>query len=475
VVIAYALNHATDRLPLGLLRQPDLQGPPRNGSINFVGVDQFQTGGVDQAALDGLVAGQSPPLVVLGILVAAVQESRDTIMRAATVPGDPAEKATLLSQGFSGTINALSYGSLPIMLLVALGGVAAPLAVAARLRARGLARAVVLAPAAPDGAVAWAQHPGPDPGALVGTVLAFLALGLGPILRSALVVIAARVKFFGAILDADPGLKAQLFLQHLDESAAQMKQGLVMARVGLAVATAVALLLTIAGSPRRARARILGRAEEASGNGAVVLGVVFLVLAGAAIAAARPLQRENDLPWPPVDPKAVPVAVDTETPAFDGPDVVERAPILVVSAGGLELDGRPMELATLGQTLGTLHSNYLLLHPGQDTFNGILLVACTPETTGARLLPVLSQALQGGYDRPMLLFVRRQATERPLLGPRSRTLASGAAFNLVTAATRAEEGSTILDRNQLTTCRDLGTRLVALRRQGKNVALVMNR
>jgi hypothetical protein len=75
----------------------------------------------------------------------------------------------------------------------------------------------------------------------------------------------------------------------------------------------------------------------------------------------------------------------------------------------------------------------------------------------------------------MLLFVRHQMVDRPLLGARTRTLATGAAFDLITAADQAPQGSTILDRRQVTTCRDLGARLIDLRRQGKNVALVVER
>jgi hypothetical protein len=88
-------------------------------------------------------------------------------------------------------------------------------------------------------------------------------------------------------------------------------------------------------------------------------------------------------------------------------------------------------------------------------------------------LPALSAALRTGYGRPSLLFLQPQLTDRPLLGPRRRTLATGADFALVTASDQAEEGSVVLE--DFAGCAALGQRLVALRGAGKNVALQVPR
>jgi hypothetical protein len=414
------------------------------------------------------------PLVVAGILAAALQESRDTIMRAPNVDLDPSEKAAMLARGFSGTINGAFFGIPPVALLVALGAAAASLAVAARLHARGLARAVALAPPAPEAAAAWARHPGPAPEVLIGTVLAFLLLGLGPILQAALSTTVDRIKFFGAIAGVDPDMKMELMLQHMNETAARMKMGLLVGRLGVLAAVILGVALAITRSPARARARLLGRSEESPGNGALVLGLVFLVLAGAAFTGARRWQSENDLPWPAADPRAVPLAFDAEASDLDGPDAVDRAPVLRVTAEKVALDGREMEVGQMEEALYTLSSNYRLLHPAGE-FNGRLLIACAGDAPVARLWSVLPGARRTDYEHAMLLFVRHQMVDRPLLGARTRTLATGAAFDLITAADQAPQGSTILDRRQVTTCRDLGARLIDLRRQGKNVALVVER
>jgi hypothetical protein len=408
------------------------------------------------------------PVAVVGLLVAALQEGRQVMQRAPT--GDPSERAALLAKGLSVVVNTVFYGTLPVVLVTALAAVALPMAVAARLRAHGLARAARLAPTAPDAAAVWARFPGPEPFFLVGICVTFLTLGLGPIVWAAYLANIARINFFSAIARVDPAMKVSLFLRHLDASTGQLKEGLLHARIGLGLATITAILLGVVLSPARARARALGRREEPPAPGLVVLSLVFLALAAGAFVAARPMQRENDTPWPAPDTRAV--LFDAETPALSGPDAVERASVIAVSPGQLLLDQRPVDLRELERQLNTLVGYYRILHPG-ELFVGRFLVACAPDTPRERILATLATTLHAGYDRPQFLFLRREITDRPLLGPRHRVIPTGATFHLFTARDQAEEGGVFLD--EFANCADLGRRLVELRQAGKSVALIVPR
>jgi hypothetical protein len=113
------------------------------------------------------------------------------------------------------------------------------------------------------------------------------------------------------------------------------------------------------------------------------------------------------------------------------------------------------------------------VHPGP--FHRRLVFLCSRETGVARVMAALAAAAHAGYTRPLFTFLRQETTDRPLFGKRTRTVASAAAFAAVNTAPEAEEPTTLVEAGQFRGCIDLGTRLVQLRREGKDVTLVTGR
>jgi len=93
------------------------------------------------------------------------------------------------------------------------------------------------------------------------------------------------------------------------------------------------------------------------------------------------------------------------TPELEGPDALVRAPVIVMSPDRLELDGQPMAPGQLEKTLATLKSNYEMLQPGTP-FNGLVLLACAPETPTQRVADSLREALAAGYPNLLFAFLR---------------------------------------------------------------------
>jgi hypothetical protein len=72
----------------------------------------------------------------------------------------------------------------------------------------------------------------------------------------------------------------------------------------------------------------------------------------------------------------------------------------------------------------------------------------------------------------------RSISPRPahLFGVRSRVVATGAAFTAVAKADEAEEGTKVMTAEKSAdTCTDLARRLVELRREGKDITLIVGR
>jgi hypothetical protein len=429
--------------------------------------------GAGASRVPELVAGLAP-LVVVGLWVSALQTCRHLILRPLTESGDAQAQADLLTRGMSGQLNTLAFGSLLAGVIVLLAGVATSLAVAARSRASGLARAAALAGESPERAAAWARYPGPNPGHLVGVTTAFLVLGLGPILRTAFLAGVDQIKLFAAITGADPAAKVELFEQYLGEARARAQSALLASWIGVLVVAAVAVALILTRAPARQRARALGRPEEAPSRATIAATVLFAALAAAAFVLARPLRRENATPWPPLSAANVGLTLAVQTPDLIGPDPVERAPVLVTTPDQAVLGRVPIDPAGLEEKLWLLRQNFGMVHPG-TLFNRLLIFACTPDTPASRLGPLLSAALRAGYERPMFTFVRQETTVRPMFGPRTRSLATAARLSLVSDAALAEEGSVTVDLARHRGCAELGALLVGLRRQGKDIALVVGK
>jgi len=138
------------------------------------------------------------PLAVVGLMVAAIQTCRHMVLRGLGDPGQP-DNAALMGRGISGEMHAVVIGLVLTLSVTALAGLAVALAVSARLRAQGLARALALPPGSPD-AAAWAQYPGPAAGRLLAVIGGFLVLGLGPVLATALRAGTHRIATFAVVM-----------------------------------------------------------------------------------------------------------------------------------------------------------------------------------------------------------------------------------------------------------------------------------
>jgi hypothetical protein len=259
----------------------------------------------------------------------------------------------------------------------------------------------------------------------------------------------------------------------LDDASRLLDQSVVFARAGIAVAALLTAVLAWHLSPARARARLLGKPRsEARGSafGPVMAGCAIAAAIGAFV-AVRPLRRENQLPWPAFDGGERLMAV-IATPDLEGPDELERAPVIHVTPDSTGLDGQETDAETLEARLGTLSHNYRFLQPGIP-FNGRTVVVCQANTPADRVSIALRAAVRGGFSRPLFVFLKRQVTDRPLFGHRWRNIARAAQTTAVEDRRDAEPGATIIPAARYATCDAVCKEIVAARRAGLDVALLL--
>jgi hypothetical protein len=150
------------------------------------------------------------------------------------------------------------------------------------------------------------------------------------------------------------------------------------------------------------------------------------------------------------------------SPNLVGPDPIEPAPVLAVSEDRTDLDGRLMTSNEIEKTLRTLANNYKLLHPS-ETFNGMVVVACAPETSTRRLGESLKRALAAGYPNVNLLLIRPDPAAP---ANRSADQITGARVS-----TSKREAATRLSLQDPPDCLSLAKAVVAQRNQKKAVFL----
>jgi hypothetical protein len=421
------------------------------------------------------VAGALAPLCVAAVAVTALQTSRGKIWQAVTAPGEPADKAQLLSEGMAGDLNGLMVGLTAFSVVLALAAVAVGLAATARLRARGLARASALSATEPEIAAAWARHPGPAPGLLIGSLSAFVIAGVGPMIGAASLSGSHRIKTMADLVGTEPSHKGAVLAQLLTDVTQRLEAGLWQARLGALVAAAIAAGLAIALSPARARARELGKPAELPGRGALALAAGMALLAAALFMVAQPLQRENQTPWPPFSSGTDRLQLKLDTPALTGTDELERAPVLIALAGGgLSLNGRGIQRQDLEDTLWVLRNNFRVLHRDQ-LFDRRLVFLCEKTTPAEHLVPALASVAHAGYTRPLLTFLRQEETVRPLFGTRVHTVATATLFSVVNSSDEAEDGTAGVDAREFADCAALAARIVQLRGEGRDVTVIVGR
>ena len=243
----------------------------------------------------------------------------------------------MLSLGLRGELTSAVAGSLGLVLPLLLGAVAAALAESARRRSRGLLRAAVLASRDWPAAQAWATFPGPSAAVLVAVFLAFVFLALGPILWSAFSGIWQLLRVLQA--GADPSETMTRLEAARLAATRTFEHGHLASSVGAVCAGLGSAFLLWRTSPARARAKLLGRPAVARPSRQGAAAALLLVGAGALLALAQPMKRENETPWPPGHALALDWWQRLQTPEIEGPDELVAGPVVKITSGGLSIDG----------------------------------------------------------------------------------------------------------------------------------------
>jgi hypothetical protein len=416
----------------------------------------------------GLAAAFVPVVIALGGAM-SIQTSRGLILQTMLAP-DASTTAATLSRGISGDMNATPMAVLLAGVAAVLACVAVGLAVAARSRARGLRHAASLASTAPDTASVWAKHPGWDAGALIGSALAFVALALLPLLTATCRAVIIRIEGYKVIASLAPRDKVTHLARVLDDGAHVLRTGLEGAHLGIALATIVAASLLISQSPIRARAHTLGPTAERS-PAQPFAAVVLLALALIGFLLARPMQEENTLAWPS-EGRSGPPWAKVQTPRLDGPDAVQRAPVLEVTRERTTLNGAEVDGGELHDRLVSMRNNYPLLHTDRG-FDGEIALVAASDAPLDRVLHALAFASLAGFDHPRFIFFQTSTQQRPILGPIVYTRSTAAAVTAVWTGEEARAGATVVTARESATWAALATRVVKARRQGAPVALVV--
>jgi hypothetical protein len=399
------------------------------------------TRSASEAWLSRLHALSGATILALPIsAVAIVHQSRSLILEA-IASSDPSGKATAVSRGISGQLNAIPF------FVVVLGA-------AVILWFIGL----------------WPTFGKAGSGSRRNLVLfGLFAIGLDAVAAGAVLWSAAVIHRFASLAGVDP-----------DEKVVQLDGALTLARksfeafagasrwtlVGLTIGCSIAAALS-RGAPAEGR-RL--RRERA-------VALVALVLAAALFVVSRPMRAENATPWPPPARGDLLAEAEPRTPQIDGPDEVRRAPVVQIFDDKLALDGYETDLEGLAEKLATLRRNYALLQP-DGRFEGLSVLVVSETAPMARVRAVLHVLHEGGYERPLFAFAREEVADRPTFGRLKRVLGSGARATLIDAydvdAAKDPKGGaqgTLVHAAELRSYDALARRVVALRASGAPVVL----
>jgi hypothetical protein len=237
-------------------------------------------------------------------------------------------------------------------------------------------------------------------------------------------------------------------------------------------------------SPERTKRRWLARASAPDGRGgggggrgsrmALATTLACLLVSITLYLVSRPLQAENELPWPALAQTGSGLRAQVRTPDLVGPDrlpVSERAPVLEVTARGARLDGDDVDVDGCRARLEALRRANREQRPGEPAED--IVVLCEADTPAPRLSPFLAAARASGFHRPVFAFVKRETVQRPALGTLARERDSAARTLIEEGEQASGPTATSLRPEAFATCADLAARVVELRRHGSDVGLVL--
>jgi len=417
-------------------------------------------------------------LVALGALlmipaatVTSVARARGMVQASVAIAA-PAARAGVFARGSKGQVDAISLGIALTELAGALGVIGGSLAFASRRQIAGLVHGARIAPLDPKGAEAWARIPSPETETVLACAGSFAAMGLLPALHGALIYCTTLSKRLGPLADVATPRQLEQVDAALVEARRALESGISASQLGLALATITCAALIWWRSPARARRQWLGRPERTgSGRGGsrgdAAWGSIACVLISSTLyLVSRPLQAENEMSWPPVEPHGERVASTLGTPNGAGPVPARPAPVLEVTPTTARLDGDQVDPESLHERLAVLRR--AAAAPSDE-----ITVVCQDSTPARMLDPFLAAARASGFSRLVFEFVERETIRRPLLGAFSHTRTSAARTQLKDAGEAPEPGSTVLRPEDYGICADLSARIVELRRAGLPVTLAL--
>jgi hypothetical protein len=250
-------------------------------------------------------------------------------------------------------------------------------------------------------------------------------------------------------------------------------------------ALAVVALVLLVRAHRRARAQAGGpAASPGRSRASLAASAIALSVAASLFLAARPMRAENRLAWPPNhdDDRAW---MDRTAPALEGPDTIERAPVVHVWAPAstrpplseIWLDDRVVAPSLLVDKLWTLRNELARRHPDRP-FTGAVVAVISRDAAYDEVVAVLRAMHDAGFPHPQFAFTHWETTVRPKLGRLKRLRATGVRVTLVDDmdkeyAEDAQAGvrGALVRLSEFDSYDALARRLVDLRRVGQAVVL----
>jgi hypothetical protein len=162
------------------------------------------------------------------------------------------------------------------------------------------------------------------------------------------------------------------------------------------------------------------------------------------------------------------IHVVARTPKLEGPEDLEKAPILVLSPEAVKLDGHPMEPKQLERELATLRKNHGVTNP-TEFFSGEVVVVCAPETPTERLREPLRETVAAGYPYVLFAFLH----EIPGTG---WSTGSAVRASIASAGKKAQRGRPLatVTLDSFEDCRSLSQALIEARADQPVVRLELN-
>lgn len=361
-----------------------------------------------------VLAGLAIPVLAAVVVHAARSEALQAFL------ANRSTAAARLAAGISGQINAISFAA-GVMLL------SGPLWVVGLEQLVGARRRIPIG----KGRISPAS---------------LIPLGLWRLLVGIEVWTLDMIKGFASMREAPPHEKVAILSGALDTAARKLQ--IVTDVSALMIVGCVVAAMVLVVIRRRPRAAALANEIDRSPAAPPFkLSLAILAAALVVLAVAAPLRVENRAPWaPPLRGEDLRVTAPV-TPHIDGPDVIERAPVIQVFPDFVALDGSQRDLVGLRDALTTLRTNARPLRPDGPGVASAIVVAGADAATG-RLAKVLQIIHDAGFSRVMFAFTRPERLVRPTLGTWQRVW-STAIETTVVDSLDSREGNEESDSEQV--------------------------